>query len=221
MTALSLTLLPALITKNKAIITLGGFTLSLILLLFVCAVYTGGSWFAIACASVICGMSLMFLPIVLNRICLPNVLANKKTLLYFSINTLLIYLLLFVCNIFVNGTWFFSIAIPIATFGLLFPWGMMLIIRYTKINGFFKTSACLGLASVYTYFSERFVNNILGEIQSPKFSFDFSDWSTNQAIDSNIDAIIVFAVLGLAVIFSIVGLISSLNKNNNSNNIKN
>ena len=49
--AASLTLLPTLVQKRRAAVTLGGFTLSLELLLLAACLYSGGDWFPMAAAA--------------------------------------------------------------------------------------------------------------------------------------------------------------------------
>ena len=86
---------------------------------------------------------MFFLPYVLSRIGLNEWIANNKALVCFCIDVVFLYLVLFVCELFTKGDWFITIGIPIASVGLLLPLGMLIIIRYTKINGFFKMNiAC-------------------------------------------------------------------------------
>ena len=57
----SLTVVPLMIPQNKALCTLGAFTASLLTLLGVCCIYSGGSWFAVAASSVVFGLTIVFL----------------------------------------------------------------------------------------------------------------------------------------------------------------
>lgn len=120
--AFSLTLLPVLATKHEGLITLGGFTLSLLLLLLVCALYTGGNWFILTAVCVLFGLSIIFLPYVLQQTLHKSPYKNHKTLLYFAFNSLFLFLMLAVINGYVQGRWFFTKAMPIALFSLLLPW---------------------------------------------------------------------------------------------------
>ena len=69
LTAASLTLVPLLAEKRRGLWTLGTFTAALLLLLAVCCLYTGGSWFWAASLGALLGLSTLFLPYVLH--CLP------------------------------------------------------------------------------------------------------------------------------------------------------
>lgn len=113
LTAASLTLLPVLVTKQRARITLGGFTLSLILLLLTCAVYTGGDWFIVAVVSLLFGVAVAFLPFVLRGVWAPEPIGSHKALFYFAVDTVLLFLLLLTCAIYTGGDWFLMAVVSI------------------------------------------------------------------------------------------------------------
>lgn len=208
--AASLTLLPVLAERKAGMVTLGGFTLSLLLLLLTCGIYTGGAWFPVAAVSVLFGLSVVFLPVVMNAIYLPGFLSDKKTLLCFSADTLLLFLLLLVCSLYTRGGWFFSTAVPIAAFSLALPWAMMLIIRYTRINGFYKTAGCFAVTSVFDYYVNGVINGILeGGPYGFGFRYDFQNWS-GPNISGNVNAIVFFTLLGMAVLFAAAGIVMTM-----------
>jgi len=66
--AFSISLLPVMLQKNRAVITILAFFASTITLLLVCAIYVRGDWFWISSVSVLFGMTLIFLPTILSRI---------------------------------------------------------------------------------------------------------------------------------------------------------
>lgn len=209
--AASLTLVPLIAPDKKALITLGSFTLSLSLLLLICDIYTGGSWFIIAFVSFILGMSIVFLPFVLHTVDLPSILLDKKALLYFSSESLLLILLLFLCNLYTNGSWFVNRALPIAGVSLILPWGLMLIIRYTRINAFFKCAGCFALVAAFHYTIQNFLHFILKDGNNTSvFQFDFSTWN-DATINGNINVIVFFVLLLVTMAFLIAGIISYLN----------
>jgi len=211
--AASLTLLPVLVEKRRGFITLGGFTASLLILLMVCCIYTGGNWFFVAAVPVLFGMLLAFLPSVLNGIWLPEPFSNHKALLYFTINSVFLFILLFVCDLYTHGGWFFNVACPIALFSLILPWGIMLIIRYVKINGFFKAAGCFALTTGFYYFLNSLVNMVVDGIPFQiGLKFDFHNWSDYIIVNNNIEAIIVFSLLGLGILFAVMGVMRELHK---------
>jgi len=207
MIAFSLTLLPVLLEKKRGLATLGGFTVSLILLLLTCSIYTKGNWFFVALVSILFGLTVIFLPIIANSLRLPEFLSRQKTLLSFSVDTILLFLLLFVCDIYTHGGWFLSLALPIASFSLILPWAIMIIIRYTKMNYFFKTAGSFAVTAVLYYYVNGVINGILGDYSYGfGFQYDFRDWSGSY-VGGNVNAIVFFALLGMAVLFSIAGII--------------
>lgn len=218
---ISLTLVPVMVPVQKALITLGAFTVSLSLLLLVCNLYTGGSWFMIAFISVIFGISFVFLPYVLYAVYLPSILSDKKALLYFSVESLLLVLLLFLCNLYTNGNWFISTALPITGVSLLLPWGIMLIIRYTRINIYFKLAGCFALASVFEYVFQGFLHFILKDGSGrPGFQYDFTNWN-DITLNGNINMIVFFSLLLFAIAFLVAGTLNYINmsRSNKTNEV--
>lgn len=210
MVGASLTLLPVLTNKKRGFYTLGGFTLSFILLLLMCNIYTNGDWFFVAAVSVVFGMTVLFLPIIVNHIWLPKILANQKTLLCFTVDTVLLVFLLFVCGLNERNGWFLNTALPITGFCMTLPWAMMLIIRYAKVNWSFKTASCLATAGVYYYYIDGVLNMILGtDFYKFGFQYNLLNWSA-QNIDGNINAIFFFTLIGMAVLFAIAGIIITI-----------
>ena len=211
--AFSLTLVPVLVTKHKGLITLGSFTLSLFLLLLVCNIYTGGNWFLLTVVCILFGLSLVFLPFLLQQILHKNPFKNHKTLIYFAFNSLFLLLMLAVINGYDQGNWFLTSALPGALFSLILPWAMMVVIRYTKINGFFLSSACLGLTAAFYCFAEGVYSKIF-HISQPAstFAFDFRNWGNNVQVNNNVNAIILFSILFLTLAFAVAGIVVALRK---------
>jgi Predicted transcriptional regulators len=205
--AFSLTSLPVLAEKRRGLVTLGGFTLSLVLLLMTCSIYTHGDWFFTALVSVLFGLTVVFLPIILNSIRLSESISRQKTLLCFAVDTVLLFLLLYVCDLYTRGGWFLSTALPIASFTLLWPWAMMAVIRYPRINAFFKTSGCFAVTAVFDFYVNGVLNMILGEkTYYFGYRFDFHNWN-DLTINDNVNAIIFFSLLGVAALFLIAGIL--------------
>lgn len=205
MVAASLTLVPVAVKEKKGLKTLGTFMISLSLLFIVCNIYTEGNWFLLAFLSVLFGMTLLFLPYILNIIWLPEYFKNKKTLLYFITETLLLFILLYTCNLYTGGNWFFKTAMPIALYALLWPWGMMLIIRYTSLSKIYKTTACLALTCIFHFTIQGVISYILKNGQfSFGFQFDFLNWREDM-ISGNINMIIFMVLLMVTVFWGLWG----------------
>ena len=121
----SLTLTPSLCALNgrlepyRRLLSLGGFSLSLELLLLACCLYTGGNWFGWAGMAVLFGLSLVCLPFILRSPLLPEKFRRCKLSLYLAAETLILLLLLLVCSFYTGGAWF-----PITACALLFGLGL-------------------------------------------------------------------------------------------------
>lgn len=208
--AATLTLLPVLVEKHRGLATLGAFTASLLLLLLVCDLYTGGGWFFLAAAGVLLGFSIVFLPFILAGIWLPQPWANHKALLCMAADTVLLGVVVLLSALYSGGGWFWSMGVPATAFWLTLPWGMLLILRYAKINGFFKAAGCLGLLSLVYYLSNG-VYRVVCEGKSMTFGypFDFTIWNA-ETVSGNVNMLFLFIALGLACAFALAGIAAAL-----------
>ncbi|MCL2109900.1 MAG: helix-turn-helix domain-containing protein [Oscillospiraceae bacterium] len=208
----SLTLLPILAVKKRGLITLAGFTASLISLLAICCIYTGGDWFFVAAISVVFGLSILFAPFILRNLWLPAPFGKHKALINFATNTILLFALLLIVDIYTGGGRFLTTSLPIAAFCLILPWGYMLIIAYTKINRFLKTSACLWLSCGWQFAMRGFIDMILGEPYKYGLDFDFAKFGDVEYLNGNVDAVIFFGLLGTAIGFGVVGVVRGVSR---------
>ena len=215
--ALSITLLPIIVSKNKGLITLGAFVSSITLLLFVCNLYVEGNWFLLSESAFLLGMTIVFLPFVLSRIGLTEFAATNKAFICFCIDTVFILTFLLICSIVTKGNWFFSTALPIAGVSLLLPWIMLLIIRYTKLNVLFKTAACFGSITIFISFINGFISRILNDKQ---YNFwlhaEFNNWQGEQ-IGANINMIIIIFFLIFILLFTVGGIIKTIQTSKKKN----
>ena len=119
--AASLTLVPALAAMDprfdnyKLPLAFGSFTFFLEILLLICCIYSGGTWFWIAGTSVLFGFALVFLPFLLPFLPLPLAMANRKTSVYLLTVTGLLILLLLASCLSAGETWF-----PVAAVSVIF-----------------------------------------------------------------------------------------------------
>lgn len=216
--ASSLTLAPALadmhpkLERCKAAVSLGCFTFSLELLLLVCCLYTGGKWFAAAAAGVVFGLSFFILPVLLYQFPLTQALKRHKTLLYFSVQTILLLLLLLVT---VDPRDFLRFAIPIALLCLTLPWGVMAAIRYLPINGWLRACVCAAWTELWVWLAPFGVDRILGVSGDPASvwsvwtEFDFSRWG-GWYTERNVFAIILFSLAAVVLLLAVAGIIRAI-----------
>lgn len=212
--AFTLTCVPVLLEKRKGLWTLGLSYLSLNLLLFVCWLYTGsGVWLPITILSLLLGFCLVFLPLVLRNVPLPSPISSQKTLICFVADTLLLFLVVTFASLFAGETsHLLSSYYPNALYGISLPWICMIIIRYLKINAFFKTSLCLFATGVYTFFSDSVLCTLNEHIPLTIPQINFQNWTDNAALNANILFLILIAFLTAALFFLIGGIAWSIKK---------
>ena len=212
-TSFSLTSLPVLLSKNRGLITLGSFYLSLNFLLLICAIFTGGNWLGITFISVLLGFSVIFLPIVLYHIRLPRILSHHKALISIFVDTLLVFAVVIVACVFrdLSGR-IATVAIPITLISLILPWFYLLVIRYIPINSLYKTAICLVSAGLYTGIVNSVIYAICEQTAFSMPKFDYSNWS-GEYINGNSLYITSATLILLAVIFTNGGVVQQIKGN--------
>lgn len=103
----------------RPLLSFGGFTASLLLLLLSICLYCGGNWFFVAAAACLLALCLLILPFLLPRLPLPEKYSRCRLSLYLFAGTLMLLLLLLVCCIHTGGDWFVVAAVSVL-FGLGF-----------------------------------------------------------------------------------------------------
>lgn len=204
----SLTLLPLLVTKKRALVSITSCLISTILLLLVCAIYTKSiGWLPITAVSIVFGFSVVFLPFILREMNIKK----SKALIYFSVETISLQIFLAVVNTCTGGNWFLTLALPISLVCLLYAWSLMLVIRYSKINKALKTSTCLLISSIFIYFIKSIIDKIslasgyITEITCNFFpKLRIANWTTDMAINENIIVLTSLVLIALAIIFFII-----------------
>lgn len=193
--------LPAALAGRKTSLCLALDLLSLLALLAVCCLYTGGTWFFVAAVSVVFGLGFFLLPVFLHQLPLPEPLGRHKTLLYFAIQTVLLVALLAVTV----RPWyvFFRVALPLVLLTGSLPWGLMLTIRYLPGNGLVRAGAACGLGCVWIFFFPAGLDAILVPLYGPganslswPLRVDLLHWTDPMVAGCNVYALIL---MGLAV----------------------
>ena len=206
--------LPACFEGRRTSLYLITETALLLLLLFVCQVYTGGYRFIITAVSVLFGLGFFILPVLLRQLPLPEPLCRHKTLLYFAVQTLLLFLLLFVAD----SRLFLTLSLPVSLLCLILPWALMAVIRYLPFNGLIRAGICFGLTGLWTWLFPAGLDFILGLCCGPSESsyalnipFNFAKWGGNQTA-MNVIAIVLFSLAALCAGFLIAGIVPELKR---------
>lgn len=216
----SFTLLPVLVERQRGLITLGASTFFLELLMLTCALFTGTpDWFPVAALGTLLGLSVVFLPFILQKLPLPHPLMNQKGLLYFSVNTILLLLLLLSVDCYGSDHWFLLPGLPITLYCLILPWGCFLFLRYLPWNGWFRAACCLTLTGFMQVFSNGLTDWFLRLSDSSSATshlhlfphFDFSNWRDVELYNGNVTMIVGFALWTAALLCIGIGIQRALN----------
>lgn len=200
----SMVLVPLAVEKKRFLYIFASFTASLLLLLLTCCIYSEGDWFPVAAVSVLFGLSVVFLPFAIRQIPIKGRLGGHKGLLVMLTDTALLTLLILIC---VNIEEY-HIACLIMGYNMILPWGLFLVIRYLRVNGFIKAGICSILTGLYLS-SADVVTEILinGMIVHTKgfWNADLSVWEGN--VGCNVMLIILLSGLALGIIFIGLGIV--------------
>ncbi len=170
----SLIVVPLISAENKLLRTILSFTASILLLLAVCCIYSGGSWFFTAGSSVLFGLTVPFLPVVLRSKPVSKRIGRHRGLLLVSGYTLTFILMMICIGIQHGSSGFFRTAAAYSLPPLMFLWIMYIIISLTKWNGCFKAAACILTGALIFFFNDALVllvYNGTTHIPSPGISF--------------------------------------------------
>lgn len=175
--------------------------LSIVLLLFACAVYTNGMyWFLTACIGVLMGYVLVFLPVILSK----TRLSRYKFIISFS--TLFVLTVMLLLNV---NTWkSFSIvpAILITVYGFL-PLVFCPVVCVFDFNGYLKAGIGTLFTTLIIYFT-NYVAGLLFGTNENQYSVDFNNWE--EFINGNIHlAFLIFLSL-IGIAFVVTGILKSV-----------
>ena len=128
LTASSLTIVPLMLPVNRALWSAGSFTLSLLFLLAVTCIFTGGRWFFIAAFAVLFGLALLLLPFLLRKEPLSEKIANRGVFAL-ALDTFLYGCLMISIGLSVRRPGFFRTAAEISIPLILLVWILFRILR--------------------------------------------------------------------------------------------
>lgn len=159
----SLLVVPFVVRRERALATILAFTVSLVLLLLVCCIYTRGRWFFVAAVPTVFGLSVVFAPYVVMRLRLPKPLSQHRGLLTLAWDSLWLYLVIVTCGLFVRGgSDYWRLALSITSYCLLPVWGVFLFARYVRMNRLVKSGLIVMLAGAWTAFGNDGIAMLTG-----------------------------------------------------------
>lgn len=191
---------PVLVRENRALWTLGASTVSLMLLYAAGCVYSHGDWFVMAVLGTLLGEAVVFLPFVLRSDVFEKYAGNCKGLVCIAADSVLT----FACVIY--GTLKYGdvadlregMAATVACVALV--WSVFLIIRYLKVNGFFKGALCFVASAVWVAAMTVLSNAWNGMELSDIISLKGAD-------NDRCDGIVCICLIGVAAVFGIAGVV--------------
>lgn len=202
----SLIVVPLMVNRKRGLATLGSFTVSLLLLLLTCCLYSGGHWFWIAAFSVLFGLSVFFTPFVLGQFDSCPVIHGRKGLFTMATDTALLFILLIAIGFYVKNNAYWHPAMLNALVFSGFAWLLFLTIRYLKVNGLVRA----GLSVIECTAMAAFVNDIENWILSDNVpglrNADFSFWGW-ETFNANISLIVLLSGICIGAILIVCGII--------------
>lgn len=216
--AFTFTNLPKLIKKHKLIILPLSTYLAFCLLIGVCCIYTNGNWFFVVITSVLVALTMIFLPIYLNKYSIFSKVRKFSDFITVAISFVLLNALLLIIENYCNASWFLQIALPITT-SVFVVLTILLCTRFLKTNKLLKTGIILFLIEGFLFVPPLFikVNDplIQEEIDNLNVLYaNLSNWSLD-FIDNNVFALIALALLILSVAFLGLGIFKHINSKKN------
>ena len=200
----SLIVVPLMAKDNKALWTLTSFTVSLLTLLAVCCIYSGGSWFFTAATSVLFALTLIFAPFAVRAKPIANRVGSYKGAAALGAITLTFTLMMICIGLSTKAANFATYTIAFALPFIVYMWGMYALIRFPKWNGSLKAAACILFSALMYFFSDTFGLLVLGRgLRFPKLGFSFAD---PVSINDSVNWIVLLLGLVLALIFGLAGL---------------
>jgi hypothetical protein len=191
---------PVLVKENRALWTLGASTVSLMLLYAAGCVYSHGDWFVMAVLGTLLGEAVVLLPFVLRSDVFEKYAGNCKGLICMAADSVLT----FACVIYgtlKNGDVADlrdGMAATVTCVALV--WAVFLIIRYLKVNGFFKGALCFAASAVWVAAMTVLSNAWNG--------MELSDIISLKGADNNrYDVIVCICLIGVAAVLAVAGAV--------------
>lgn len=207
--------LPEALVSRKALLCLGADLALLLGLLGVCCAYTDGDWFWITAVSVLFAASILLLPFVIRQLPLPEALTRHRAALWLGMVSLMLFVLLGAACLYDSGDWFLLPALPMALYGLLLPWGVLVLVRYLRVGRWFRASAAVGFTALWYWLFPWVLDRVMaldGHFSDQPYSllrpfgFDLVRWDA-AGTASNVMLLILAALILAALILAAVGIL--------------
>ena len=146
--AASLIVVPLMVPENKMFTTMAAFTGSVLLLLGIICIYSGGNWFFVSASATLFGLTMLFAPFIAYRRPVNAYVKNHKGLAIMCAYTATFALMMFSIGMFVGMKEFLPMAFAVSVPLVGLCWAIFAIIRYLRYNACVKTGLCIASAGV-------------------------------------------------------------------------
>ena len=146
--AASLIVVPLMVPENKMFTTMAAFTGSVLLLLGIICIYSGGNWFFVSASATLFGLTMLFAPFIAYRRPVNAYVKNHKGLAIMCAYTATFALMMFSVGMFVGMKEFLPMAFAVSVPLVGLCWAIFAIIRYLRFNACVKTGLCIASAGV-------------------------------------------------------------------------
>ena len=178
--------------------------LSICLLLFVCAVYTGSlSWFLTTCIGILMGYVLIFAPVLLSK---TNCARYKHVI---SFTALFLLTVLMMIHIRLWQPYRLGRAILLAAYGFV-PVIACAVICTLRFNTFSKAGICTAVIGTTLYCANHVIAALLGPPDPTHYQVDFQNWE--QCLNGNVLLIMLISFLLISAIFFAIGFFRNRRK---------
>ncbi|MCI8465103.1 MAG: hypothetical protein HFI63_04500 [Lachnospiraceae bacterium] len=201
----SLLVVPLIADRQRGLYTIFSFTGSLLLLLFTCAVYTGGDWFLLAGTAVLFGLSVLFTPYLAYTLPLPAFWKRNRGLFFFSVDSVLFVVMLLCIGFYCDSALYWKLMPPIVLFNAGFLWGLFLICRYLTTNRWIRAGIASVMTGGYIFIVDPVIARILGERRSLP-GFHLNTWNLVTS-DENIKWLILIGSIFAGLICVGIGIV--------------
>ena len=106
-------------------------------------------------------MTLFIVPVLLWQLPLGAFAARNKLLVWFIVETALLFVLLAVGQWYSRGDWLWSIGVPVTLVGLTLPWGLMAVGRYLPLGPWARGSLCFVWLGLWMWLSPWAVDRVM------------------------------------------------------------
>jgi transcriptional regulator with XRE-family HTH domain len=206
--ASSLLIAPQFIKARKLLYVPLLFLASLFLLLGVIAIYVSGDWFFVVVSALMLAYTIIFSPILIAFEKFPKFVKRHNVIISLCVDIIALLLLLTVINIYAGGAaWVIAVGLPIIAFCLIPVFATAVVIRYVRINAFYKTSVIIFIWAVFHNFINPYIN-LFAEEKGTVGRFWMSNiavWNTPEAIANNVSLFTNIAAILAVIAFAVCG----------------